>query len=79
MQLIFNDFYLTLYPNFHKVVKRDNNVKLLAGPVFLKNDSGQGQLVARFTILEFRENNARHRCISHHWTTELHILHARSR
>ena len=55
MQKIMEDVYLTLYPNFHKVVKRDNNGKILAGPVFLKIDSGQGRLVARLSCLKFRE------------------------
>ena len=36
MQKIIEDVYLLLYPNCHKVVKHDNNGKLLAGPVFLK-------------------------------------------
>ena len=55
MQQIIEDVYLPLYPNFHKVVKRDNNGKLLAGTVFLKTDSGQGRLVASFSSLEFHE------------------------
>ena len=36
-------------------MKRDNNGKLLAGPIFLKTYSGQGRLVASFSSLEFRE------------------------
>ena len=55
MQQIIEDVYLPLYPNYHKVVKRDNNGKLLSGPIFLKTDSGQGRLVARFSILGFHE------------------------
>ena len=55
MQKIIEDVYVSLYPNFHKVVKRDHNGKLLAGPVFLNTDSGQGRLVASFSSLEFRE------------------------
>ena len=47
MQKIIKDVYLPLYPNLHKVVKHDNNGKLLAGPAFIKTDSGQGRLVAR--------------------------------
>ena len=55
MQKIIGDVYLPLYPNFHKVLKRDNNGKLLLGPVFLKTDSGQGWLVASFSIFEFQK------------------------
>ena len=55
MQKIIEDVYLPLYPNCHKVVKRNNNGKLLAGPVLINNGSGQGRLVARFSSLEFRK------------------------
>ena len=55
MQQIIEDVYLPLYPNFHKVVKRNNNGKLLVCPLFLKTESGQGRLVVRFSSLEFRE------------------------
>ena len=36
-------------------MKRDNNGKLLAVPVFLKTDSGQGRIVVSFSSLEFRK------------------------
>ena len=55
MQKIIEDVYLPLYPNCHKVVKRNNNGKLLAGPVLINTGSGQGRLVARFSSLEFRK------------------------
>jgi len=55
IQQIIENVYLPLYPNCHKVVTCDDNGKLLAGPVFLKTDSGQGRLVASFSSLEFKE------------------------
>ena len=55
MQQIIEDVYLLLYPNYHKVVKRDNSGKLLEGPIFLKTDSGQGRLVTSNSSLEFHE------------------------
>ena len=75
MQKIIVDVYLPLYPNCHKVVKRNNNGKLLAGPVFLNNDSGKGRIVTSFSCLDFRKRMQD----TLPWTTKQHILHARAR
>ena len=55
MQQLIEEVYLPLYPNFQKDIVRDNNGVLLAGPIIIKIDSGQGRLVATFSSIEFRE------------------------
>ena len=54
MQQIIEDVYLPLYPNCQKDTVRVNG-KLVAGPIILKTDSGQGRLNASFSSLEFCE------------------------
>ena len=56
-------------------MKCDNNGKLLAGPVFLNNESGQGKIVTSFSSLDFRKRMQD----TLPWNTKQHILHARAR
>ena len=55
MQQLIEEVYLPLYPNCAKDVVRDEEGKLIQGPIILKTDSGQGQLCVTFSSIEFCE------------------------
>lgn len=60
---LFKQYYeveiLPLFPNVSPECVRDENRKLLRGPIVTKVDSGQGRLVATVEAQEFREKMAR--------------------
>ena len=54
VQQLIEEYYLPLYSNCSKTTTRDEKGKLIAGPIFLEIDSGQGHLCTTFLSLEFR-------------------------
>ena len=55
-QPLISQFYLHLFPNCSSTIKRDDNKKLLQGPIIVKTDSGQGRLAATLDIVKILES-----------------------
>ena len=48
------EFIVSLYPNVSRKIKRDENGRLLQGPILIKVDGGQGRVSKKFSNILFR-------------------------